>query len=115
MSANSGQKTITFTKTKLKLKIRTITFSTFTRVNVLFAEIRFALKTVESNYSQRSWENTNELFKIIFPGSIVAEHFKLGKTKCGYLITHGLRNYFLGILIQKYNNHLSILFLLTKV
>ena len=54
MSANSGQKTITFTKTKLKLKIRTITFSTFTRVNVLFAEIRFALKTVESNYSQRS-------------------------------------------------------------
>ena len=115
MSANSGQKTITFTKTKLKLKIRTITFSTFTRVNVSFAEIRCALKTVESNYSQRSCENTNELFKIMFPGSIVAEHSKLGKTKCGYLITHGLRNCFLGILIQKYNNHLSILFLLTKV
>ena len=34
----------------------------------------------------------------MFPGSIVAEHFKLGKTKCGYLITYGLRNYFLDIL-----------------
>ena len=71
---------------------------TFTRDNVLFAEIRFALKTVESNYSQHSCENINELFKVIFPGSIVAEHFKLGRTKCGYLITHGLRNYFLDIL-----------------
>ena len=70
----------------------------FTRDNVLFAEIRFALKTVESNYSQHSCENINELFKVMFPGSIVAEHFKLGRTKCGYLITHGLRNYFLDIL-----------------
>ena len=33
---------------------------TFTR-DVLFAEIRFALKTVESNYSQRSCENINYL------------------------------------------------------
>ena len=70
----------------------------FTRDDVLFAEIRFALKTVESNYSQRSCENINELFKVMFPGNIVAEHFKLGRTKCGYLITHGLGNYFLDIL-----------------
>ena len=34
----------------------------------------------------------------MFPGSIVAEHFKLGRTKCGHLISHGLRNYFLDIL-----------------
>ena len=34
----------------------------------------------------------------MFPGSIVAEHFKLGRNKCGYLITHGLRIYFLDIL-----------------
>ena len=72
--------------------------NTFTRENVLFVEIRFALKTFESNYSQRSCENINELFKVMFPGSIVAEHFKLGRTKCGYLITHDLRNYFLDIL-----------------
>ena len=74
---------------------------TFTRDNVLFAEIRFALKTVESNYSQRSCENINELFKVMFPGSIVAEHFKLGRTKCGYLVAHGLRNYFLDILYKE--------------
>ena len=35
---------------------------TFTRDNVLFAEIRFALKTVESNYSQRYCGNVNKLF-----------------------------------------------------
>ena len=34
----------------------------------------------------------------MFPGSIVAEHFKLGRSKGGYLITHGLRNYFLNII-----------------
>ena len=34
----------------------------------------------------------------MFPGSIVAGHFKLAKTKCGYLITHRLRKYFLAIL-----------------
>ena len=53
---------------------------------------------MECNYSQHSYENINELFKVLFGGSIVAEHFKLGRTKCGYLITHDLRNYFLDIL-----------------
>ena len=42
---SSGQKTID---------------DTFTRDNVLFAEIRFALKTVESNYSHLSCENINK-------------------------------------------------------
>ena len=80
---SSGQKTID---------------NTFTRDNFLFAEIRFALKTFEYNCSQCSCENINELFKVMFPGSIVAEHFKVGRTKCGCLITHGFRNYFLDIL-----------------
>ena len=85
-------------KINLHLPVKKNTDDTFLRDNVFFAEIRFVLKTVESNYSQRSCENINELFKVMFPGSIVAEHFKLGRTKCGYLITHGLRNYFLDIL-----------------
>ena len=71
---------------------------TFTRDNVLLVEIRFALKTFEFNYSQRSCENINELFEVKFPESIVAEHFKLGRTKCCCLLTLGLRNYFLDIL-----------------
>ena len=72
--------------------------NTFTRENVLFVEIRFALKTFESNYSQCSCENINELFKVMFRGSVVAEHFKVRRTKCGCLSTHGFRNYFLDIL-----------------
>ena len=88
MSANSE---------KDKRENKPTSSGTFTR-DVLFAEIRFALKAVESNYSQCSCENINELFKVMFPGIIVAEHFKHGRTKCGYLITHDLRNYFLDIL-----------------
>ena len=38
---------------------------TFTKDNVLFAEIRFALKTVESNYSQHSCENVKILIGIL--------------------------------------------------
>ena len=38
--------------------------------------------------------NTGELFKMMFPDSQVAQTFSCGKTKCSYLITHGLASYF---------------------
>ena len=55
-------------KTKEKINLssgqKTIDDS-FIRDKFFFAEIRFALKTVESNYSQRSFENVNELFSYV--------------------------------------------------
>ena len=59
------------------------------RDDVLNAEVLWAIKTVMSHYSMNSSSNTGELFKMMFPGSQIAQRFSCGKTKCSYLITHG--------------------------
>ena len=53
-----------------------------------------AIKTVMSHYSMNSSSNTGELFKMMFPDSQKAPKFTCRKTKCSYLITHGLASYF---------------------
>ena len=62
--------------------------------DVLTAEVLWAIKTVMSHYSMNSSANTSELFKTMFPDSQIAQKFNCGKTKCSYLITHGLATYF---------------------
>ena len=89
--------------------------NTFIRDNVLFAEIKFALKTVESNYSQRSWENIIELFKVMFTGSIVDNILNLEELNVVIWLLMVKETIFLIFFIQRYNNHVSILFLSTKV
>ena len=49
--------------------------------NVLHAEIRWALKTVDSKYSQRSCDGAGNLFAVMFPDSEIAQNFKLARTK----------------------------------
>jgi len=61
--------------------------------NVFFAEVQWVLKVVQAKYSQRSCDGLNELFKVMFPDSNVAENFSCGRTKCGYIINHGLAPY----------------------
>ena len=46
------------------------------------------------HYSVNSGSNTGELFKMMLPDSQIAQKFSCGKTKCSYLITHGLASYF---------------------
>ena len=46
------------------------------------------------HYAMNGSSNTGELFKIMFPDSQIAQKFSCGKTKCSYLITHGLASYF---------------------
>ena len=62
------------------------------RDDILNAEVLWAIniKTVMSHYSMNSSSNTGELFKMMFPDSQIAQKFSCGKTKCSYLITHGL-------------------------
>ena len=64
------------------------------RDDVLNAEVLWAIKTVMLHYSMNSSSNTGELFKMMFPDSQIAQKFSCGKTKCSYLITHGLASYF---------------------
>ena len=68
---------------------------------VLDAEIRWTLKKIESKFSARSCDNVVELFKIMFSDSSIAENMKLKRTKCGYVVRHGLGPYFEQLLLQQ--------------
>ena len=60
------------------------------KADVLNAEVLWALKILTSHYSQRSCEDTDKLFKNMFPDSQIAQNFQCGRTKCSYLICFGL-------------------------
>ena len=64
------------------------------RDDVLNTEVLWAIKTVMLHYSMNSSSNMGELFKIMFLDSRIAQMFSHGKTKCSYLITHGIALYF---------------------
>ena len=64
------------------------------RDDVLNAEVIWVIKTVMLHYSMNSSSNTGELFKMMYPVSQIGQKFSCGKTKCSYLITHGLASYF---------------------
>ncbi|XP_015930082.1 uncharacterized protein [Parasteatoda tepidariorum] len=57
------------------------------------AEIIWALKSVQSNFSPYACDDLKEIFSAMFPDA-VPEQFCLGKTKLSYLITEALGPYF---------------------
>ena len=57
---------------------------------VLGAETLWAIKTCVSHFSTSSSENVSSVFRKMFPDSQIAERFQCGKTKCSYLINHGI-------------------------
>jgi hypothetical protein len=64
-------------------------------VQVTTAEILWALKVVESNFTFASCDNVGQLFQIMFDGeSKISKDFTCGATKVSYLITHGVAPYF---------------------
>ena len=58
------------------------------------AEIRWALKCANNNYSFVSNDNISNIFQDMFPDSQIARNFKLGYTKTSFVIGHGLGPYF---------------------
>jgi len=68
--------------------------------NTLNAEIYWALKVVMSHYSLRSCVGLNDLFKVMFSDSEIANSFALSRTKCTYLINFGLSPIFKSKLIK---------------
>lgn len=54
------------------------------------AEILWALKCIDSNYSFSSNDGNNQLFSKMFPDSSIAADFKMGHTKCKYLVQFGI-------------------------
>jgi len=70
-----------------------------TKEDCLKAETLWAMKTLNCNYSTNSAQENNELFAAMFPDSDIAKQFQCGKTKCSYLITHGIVPYYHDILL----------------
>ena len=64
------------------------------------AEIMWALEVVIAKHSFRSCDNKSELFSSMFPDSQVAKTFACGKTKCKYLVCHGIASYFKEVLTK---------------
>ena len=64
------------------------------------AEILWAIKIVMSKFSFNSCKKMGELFCVMFPDNEIAKIFKLGPSKCAYLITYGIAPYFKNLLQQ---------------
>ena len=56
------------------------------------AEIFWALKSVMSHFSYSSAHDITDVFKAMFPDSIIAQHMSCGPTKLSYLISFGLHH-----------------------
>ena len=72
-----------------------------TREEVTKAEILWAMKKVDANFSFNSCDGLGTLLAKMFPDSSIAQKFSMQRTKCSYLICHGLAPYFKDILLKK--------------
>ena len=75
----------------------------FERYNIINAEIRWCRKVVKSRYSQHSCDEIVELFAVMFPNSEIAKKMTLGRTKCGYIINHGIAPHLNELLLAEAN------------
>ena len=65
------------------------------------AEIRWAVKSVMSNFSNSSCNDINTLFKTMFLDSSIASNFAISEDKIRYMVNYGIAPYFKGLLIDE--------------
>ena len=65
------------------------------------AEIFWALKSVMSHFSYNSAHDITDVFKAMFPDSIIAQHMSCGPTMLSYLISFGIAPYFMDLLLKE--------------
>ena len=68
-----------------------------------------ALKSVMSHFSYNSAHDITDVFKAMFPGSIIAQHMSCGPTKLSYLISFGIAPYFMDLLLKELKDFLMSL------
>ena len=91
-NSQKHKKNASCAKSQKKLSISNNTLNiTFNqrKQKVIKAEILWALKTVQSNYSASSADGINELFSLMFEGKVVSQ-FKMSRKKLSYLITDAI-------------------------
>ena len=57
----------------------------------------WTLKSVMSHFSYNSAHDITDVFKAVFPDSIIAQHMSCGPTKLSYLISLGIAAYFMDL------------------
>ena len=72
------------------------------------AEIFWALKSIMSHFSYNSAHDLTDVFKVMFPDSIIAQHMSCGPTKLSYLISFGIAPYFMDLLLKELKDILKI-------
>ena len=65
------------------------------------AEILWALKSVMSHFSYNLAHDITDVFKAMFPDSIIAQHMSCGLTKLSCLISFGTAPYFMDLLLKE--------------
>ena len=65
------------------------------------AEFFWALKSVMPHFSYNSAHDITDVFKAMFPDSIIAQHVSCGPTKLSYLISFGIAPYFMDLLLKE--------------
>jgi hypothetical protein len=72
-----------------------------TSVDTKKAEITWILKSIMAHYSYNSSEDNGDVFRTMFPDSVIAKSYKCGSTKQSYLVCHGIAPYFTEKLLNK--------------
>ena len=78
-------------KKKKSKKVQQTLCKTVFSDDVTKSEIMWAV--LRNNYSYHSCANKSTLFATMFHDSKIAWNFKLGKTKCSYVLCHGIAPY----------------------
>lgn len=99
-------------KEKESKKVQQTLDKTVLSDDVTKSEIMWALEVLRNNYSYRSCANKSTLFATMFHDSKIARNFKLGKTKCSYVLCHGIAPYCNDVLHEtlKKTTYLVVLF-----
>lgn len=83
------------TKTSNEADKAEATISCWTaREGVIKAELLWSLKSVRSDFSYNSADDTPKLFQEMFPDSNIASRFSMSHTKLSYMITEATGPYF---------------------
>ena len=72
----------------------------FNKRQVIAAEIKWCLNIIHNRMAVNSCTDISALFRSMFPDSSIAKCFSLGKTKCSYLVNHGIAKFFNKRLIE---------------
>lgn len=78
----------------INTELRTAPISAATKIEVIKAEVIWALDSVKKHRSLRSCDDQTSIFQAMFKNNPIVENFQMAKDKLGYVVTFGLSPHF---------------------